>query len=33
MDFSLTREQESIRESIERICRDFDDKYWLKKDR
>ena len=33
MDFSLTSEQESIRESIERICRDFDDAYWLKKDR
>ncbi len=33
MDFSLTKEQESIRESIERICRDFDDKYWLNKDR
>ncbi len=33
MDFSLTSEQESIRDSIERICRDFDDAYWLKKDR
>ena len=33
MDFSLTGEQESIRDSIERICRDFDDAYWLKKDR
>lgn len=33
MDFSLTSEQESIRESIERICRDFDDAYWLRKDR
>ena len=33
MDFSLTPEQESIRDSIERICRDFDDAYWLKKDR
>ena len=33
MDFSLTPEQESIRDSIERICRDFDDAYWLRKDR
>ena len=33
MDFSLTSEQESIRDSIARICRDFDDAYWLKKDR
>jgi acyl-CoA dehydrogenase len=33
MDFSLTPEQESIRESIGRICRDFDDAWWLEKDR
>src|SRR5690606_24884338 len=33
MNFSLTPEQESIRDSIERICRDFDDAYWLRKDR
>ncbi|MCM5571418.1 acyl-CoA/acyl-ACP dehydrogenase [Burkholderiaceae bacterium FT117] len=33
MDFSLSAEQESIRDSIERICRDFDDAYWLRKDR
>jgi acyl-CoA dehydrogenase len=33
MDFSLSQEQESIRDSIERICRRFDDAYWLNKDR
>jgi len=33
MDFALTTEQESIRDSIARICERFDDAYWLKKDR
>jgi acyl-CoA dehydrogenase len=33
MDFSLTADQQSIRESVERLCRGFDDGYWLKKDR
>jgi acyl-CoA dehydrogenase len=32
MDFSLTAEQEAIRESILGICRSFDDAYWLAKD-
>jgi len=33
MDFSLTPEQEAIRETIAGICSRFDDKYWLKKDK
>ena len=33
MDFSLTAEQDSIRETIAGICRRFDDAYWLKKDK
>ena len=33
MDFSLTPEQESIRDAIARICERFDDQYWLERDR
>ena len=33
MDFSLTQQQESIREAIEKICARFGDEYWLEKDR
>jgi len=33
MDFSLTSEQEQIRDAIERVCAPFDDEYWLRKDR
>lgn len=33
MDFALTPEQESIRDSIVQLCKPFDDAYWLKKDR
>src|SRR3546814_5760217 len=33
MDFSFTPEQESIRDSISKICDRFDDQYWLDKDR
>jgi acyl-CoA dehydrogenase len=33
MDFSLTPEQEQIREAIARICRRFDDEYWLRRER
>ena len=33
MDFALTPEQESIRESVARICRNFDDHYWMVKDK
>ena len=32
MDFSLNDDQISIRDSVARICADFDDAYWLKKD-
>jgi len=32
MDFALSPEQESIRESVARICERFDDTYWSKKD-
>jgi acyl-CoA dehydrogenase len=32
MDFSLPPEHASIQEAIERICRDFDAGYWLRKD-
>ncbi|MGP4689360.1 acyl-CoA dehydrogenase family protein [Agrobacterium pusense] len=33
MDFAVTPEQEAIRDAIERICADFDDGYWLERDR
>jgi acyl-CoA dehydrogenase len=33
MDFALTENQESIRDAVEVLCRDFDDAYWLNKDR
>ena len=33
MDFALTENQEAIRDSIAKICADFPDAYWLKKDR
>ena len=33
MDFALTQEQEQIREAIARICAQFGDDYWLKKDK
>jgi acyl-CoA dehydrogenase len=33
MDFSLTAQQESIREAVSRICMQFGDDYWLEKDR
>ena len=32
MDFSLSSEQNSIRDSIARICARFDDAYWLQRD-
>lgn len=32
MDFALTDEQVAIRDSISKICEDFDDAYWLKRD-
>jgi acyl-CoA dehydrogenase len=33
MDFALDANQESIRDTIEKICSRFDDAYWLKKDK
>ncbi|KAF1068301.1 acyl-CoA dehydrogenase family protein [Variovorax sp.] len=33
MNFQLSAEQESIRDSIQKICRRFDDAYWLERDR
>jgi acyl-CoA dehydrogenase len=33
MDFSLTSDQEGIRDAIERLCAPFDADYWLRKDR
>jgi len=33
MDFSLSPEQEAIRDAVRRICDRFDDAYWLKRDR
>src|SRR5271154_6725704 len=33
MDFALSANQESIRDTIGKICTRFDDAYWLKKDK
>lgn len=33
MDFDLSEEQRAIQQAVEAICADFDDDYWLKKDR
>src|SRR5271155_2857487 len=33
MDFTLTANQESIRNAVAKICARFDDAYWLKKDK
>ncbi len=33
MDFSLSPEQEAVRDGVARICQDFGDEYWLEKDR
>ena len=33
MDFALTEQQEAIRDAIAKICADFNDAYWLRKDR
>lgn len=32
MNFSLTPDQQAIRDAIERVCERFDDMYWLKRD-
>lgn len=33
MDFSLTPEQQAIRDTVGRICAEFDDDYWLERDK
>ena len=33
MDFALTDEQQSIRESVDRLCAEFGDDYWYERDR
>jgi len=33
MDFALSPEQEAVKEAVARICRRFDDAYWLARDR
>ena len=33
MDFSLSKDQEQLRDAIERVCAPFDADYWLRKDR
>ena len=33
MDFSLSPEQEQIRDEVRKLCAQFDDAYWLEKDR
>ena len=33
MDFALTDQQQAIRDAVTKVCEDFDDAYWLRKDR
>src|SRR5579883_969677 len=33
MDFAFTDDQLAIRESVAKLCAQFDDRYWLKKDK
>ena len=33
MNFAMTSEQAAIRAAVEDVCKDFDDDYWLRKDR
>src|SRR5258707_10870851 len=33
MDFSLSEQQLAIKDSVAKLCAQFDDKYWLKKDK
>src|SRR3954471_18055804 len=33
MDFALTDQQQAIRDAVAKVCWDFDDAYWLRKDR
>ena len=32
MDFSLTTDQQAVRDAVQRLCTDFDDEYWLAHD-
>jgi acyl-CoA dehydrogenase len=32
MDFSLTPDQEAVRDAVQKICSEFDDDYWLERD-
>ena len=32
MDFSLTADQEAVRDAVQKICAGFDDDYWLEHD-
>jgi len=33
MDFSLTPDQEAVRDAVQKICTEFDDDYWLERDK
>ena len=33
MDFSLTQDQQNIRETVLKLCSRFPDEYWLERDR
>src|ERR687883_1458964 len=33
MDFAFTEDQLAIKDSVARLCAQFDDRYWLKKDK
>ena len=33
MDFAFTEDQLAIRDSVAKLCAQFDGKYWLKKDK
>src|SRR5258707_3159599 len=33
MDFAFTEQQLAIKDSVGKLCAQFDDKYWLKKDK
>ena len=33
MDFSLTQDQQNIREAVQKLCSRFPDDYWLERDR
>ena len=33
MDFAFTEDQLAIKDSVGKLCAEFDDRYWLKKDK